>query len=213
MPLSFSFELHPALCAVSDRLLPTERWCAFLDDQCVICNPTRSPTSIVFSTKSGGSTLGTQVHHGKAQVWNAGGVPPSGWDVMIAAAPATVRRGDRPDFVQAQLRLVTESHKGLFGREPVCFQSSGRLALVVALHRDLNKLPSACDSSRHHGGVRSGTRWRCTRFCKRSCGVTHASGFTMEKPSFGTRVDLSRPGLRNSPLQRAWWNPTHGVEE
>ena len=43
MPLLFSFGLHRSLCAVSDRLLPTERLLAFLDDLHVICSPERVP--------------------------------------------------------------------------------------------------------------------------------------------------------------------------
>ena len=46
--------------------------------------------------------------------------------------------------------------------------------------------------------------WKCTVFCKRSCGLMHASGFTTVRSNSGTGVGLSRPGLRSSPLQLVW---------
>ena len=39
MPLLFSLGLHSSLCAIRDRLLPSERLLAFLDDIYVICSP------------------------------------------------------------------------------------------------------------------------------------------------------------------------------
>ena len=42
MPLLFSLGMHPALAAAQDRLRPSERIFAFLDDVCVVCLPDRS---------------------------------------------------------------------------------------------------------------------------------------------------------------------------
>ena len=144
MPLLFSLGLHRSLCAVSDRLLPTERLLAFLDDLYVICSPER--VSHVYRVLQEELWVHSriQMHHGKTQVWNRARVPPTGLDAMTAAArtadPTTiVWRGDpslpsskqgmkilgtplgHPDYVQSQLRSVTESHQILFERIPcVC---------------------------------------------------------------------------------------------
>ena len=41
-------------------------------------------------------------------------------------------------------------------------------------------------------------------FCKRGCGLVHASGTA--RFNYGTGVGLSQPGWRSSPLQLVWWN-------
>ena len=77
MPLLFSLGLHRALCAVSDRLLPTERLLPFLDDLYVICSPERvlHVHRVLQEELCVHSRI--QVHHGKTQVWNRAGVPPN----------------------------------------------------------------------------------------------------------------------------------------
>ena len=50
--------------------------------------------------------------------------------------------------------------------------------------------------------------WKCIVFCKRSCGLVHASGFTTARLNSGTGVGLSQPGWRSLPLQLVWWNQT-----
>ena len=110
------------------------------------------------------------MHHGKTQVWNRAGVPPTGLEAMTAAArtadpTAIVWRGDpslpssqqgmkilgtpsgHPDYVQSQLRSVTESHQILFERIPCdCdLQAAWLLSLYCAGTRAnyLLVLPSA----------------------------------------------------------------------
>ena len=137
MPLLFSFGLHRSLCAVSDRLLPTERLLAFLDDLYVICSPDRVSHVCRVLQEELWVPSRIQTHHGKTQVWNRAGVMPTSVDAMTAAArtadpTAIVRRGDpslpssqqgmkilgHPDYVQSELRSVTESHQILFERTP-----------------------------------------------------------------------------------------------
>ena len=131
MPLLFSLGLHRALCAVRDRLLPSERLLAFLDDIYVICSPDRVVSVHVALQEELWAHSRIHVHQGKTQLWNRSGEPPAGWEAMTAAAREDQtlmcsQQGMKvlgtplghPEFVSAQLRQVSECHRVLFERIP-----------------------------------------------------------------------------------------------
>ena len=75
MPLLFSLGLHRALRAVSDRLLPSQRLLAFLDDICVICSSDRVVSVHVALPEELWAHSRIQVHQDKTQLWNCRGGP------------------------------------------------------------------------------------------------------------------------------------------
>ena len=48
--------------------------------------------------------------------------------------------------------------------------------------------------------------WKRTVFCKKSCGLMHASGFTTVR--LNSRTGVEPAGVRSSPLQLVCWNLT-----
>ena len=133
MPALFSLGAHPALQALQAQLQQDERLFAFLDDVYVVCSPDR--INAIFSLLQNALFIHSAIrdHHGKTQVWNRGGVVPTGIEVMEAVARITdpeaiVWRGDtvlpsedqgvrilgtplgHPDYVRAQLQSLSATH-------------------------------------------------------------------------------------------------------
>ena len=89
MPALFSLGAHPALLALQAQLQEDERLFAFLDDIYVVCSPDR--VNAIFGLLQNALFIHSaiRVHHGKTQVWNRGGVVPTGIEVMEAVARIT----------------------------------------------------------------------------------------------------------------------------
>ena len=66
-----ALEQHKALVTVSERLFPTERLLAFLDDLCVLCSPDRVADVHVALQHVLREYSRILVHHGKTQIWNS----------------------------------------------------------------------------------------------------------------------------------------------
>ena len=99
MPALFCLGQHNALAAVQQELVGNERLFAFLDDIYVTCSPGRVVP--IFNTLRRELWMHSriQIHLGKTQVWNRGGVEPPGWQRLAADAQASdpdavVWRGD-----------------------------------------------------------------------------------------------------------------------
>ena len=141
MPLLFALGLHRALRAVRERLEQSEMVFAFLDDVYVICSPRRVLQVHQILEEELLNHAQISVHYGKTQVWNRGGVPPPGMDILTRAArrlkpEAVVWRGDtslprcqqgvkilgvpvgQPEFVVSFLERKSEEHSVLFQRIP-----------------------------------------------------------------------------------------------
>ena len=135
MPLLFALGLHRALTAVRERLLPSEKVFAFLDDVYVICAPHRVLEVHRILEEELQNHAQISLHHGKTQVWNRAGVPPRGIDILTRAArrvnpEAIVWRGDtalprgqqgvkvlgvpvgQPEFVHNFLFCSVPTHSG-----------------------------------------------------------------------------------------------------
>ena len=78
MPLLFSLGQHAALSAVASRLEEGQRLFAFLDDLCVLCDPTRVLDVFAILQQELWRHAGIQIHQGKTKVWNQGGIVPIG---------------------------------------------------------------------------------------------------------------------------------------
>ena len=99
MPMLFSLGQHPALLATQARLLVNERVFAYLDDIYAVCRPERCGAVFAILQQELQSHAEIQLHHGKTQVWNRGGVVPSGTEELTRMArhvkpEAVVWRGD-----------------------------------------------------------------------------------------------------------------------
>ena len=94
MPMLFALGQHKALAAIQEWMRPGERVMAFLGDIYTACRPEQLDD---VHTKVG-EELATHahihVHHGRTQVWNRGGVEPSGMEEIARAA-----RVAKPDAV------------------------------------------------------------------------------------------------------------------
>ena len=86
MPALFALGLHQALVAVQAGLLPSERLFAFLDDIYVVCSPDRVADVYGSLQAELWRHARIQVHQGKTQLWNRGGVMLHGTDALTAAA-------------------------------------------------------------------------------------------------------------------------------
>ena len=137
MPLLFALGLYRALRSVPERLEPSEMVLAFHDDVYVTCSPLRVLQVHRILEDELLNYTQISVHHGKTQVWNRGGVPPPGMDILTRAArrlklEAVVSRGDtslpryqqglipvgQPEFVVSYLERKSEEHSVLFQRIP-----------------------------------------------------------------------------------------------
>ena len=78
MPMLFALGRRPALLAIQARLLVNERVFAYLDDMYAVCRPERCGAVFAILQQELQSHAEIQLHHGKTQVWNRGGVVPSG---------------------------------------------------------------------------------------------------------------------------------------
>ena len=85
MPALFSLGQHRALEAVQSHLGPTERLFAFLDDIYVVCGPDRVWQIHEDLRTQLWTHAKIQMHKGKTQVWNRGGVAPDGWERSISS--------------------------------------------------------------------------------------------------------------------------------
>ena len=99
MPLLFALGQHGALEAIHERMRPGEHLMAFLDDIYTACRPERLDEVHTTVDEQLATHAHIHVHHGKTQVWNRGGVEPSGIEEMTRAARAlkpevVVWRGD-----------------------------------------------------------------------------------------------------------------------
>ena len=140
MPALYACGQHRALLHVSENLLDTERLFAFQDDVYVCCGTERSE-EVHTSLEREMWDHKIQLHKGKTQLWNRGGIAPQGWETLTAAAreldpSAVVWKGDpslppseqgvkilgiplgHPENVQNQLQRVSASHRQLLERIP-----------------------------------------------------------------------------------------------
>ena len=142
MPLLVSLGQHRSLDSISGMLRAGEKIMAYLDDVYVVCAPhrVRAVTQIVEEELFRHAHI--SVHHGKTQVWNRGGVEPSGIVELTRAAqsvnPTAVvwksfprlplnERGLRVlgcpigslEFVAARLNAKSEEQRSLFQRIPL----------------------------------------------------------------------------------------------
>ena len=86
MPMLFSLGEHPALEAIQRRLADGEKLLAYLDDVTVICRPERVRTVITIIDEELARHAHVNIHYGKTQVWNRGGVAPEGIDELTRLA-------------------------------------------------------------------------------------------------------------------------------
>ena len=99
MSALFALGQHQALVAVHDQLAPHERLFAFIDDIYVVCSPDRVSDIHNMLQREWWIHSRIQVHQGKTQLWNRGGVEPRRWELLAANAlrsdpDAIVWRGD-----------------------------------------------------------------------------------------------------------------------
>ena len=86
MPLLFALEQHSSLVAIQERLRGNERVFAYLDDIYAVCGPGRLEQVHAVLEEELYTHAHIQVHHGKTQVWNRGGVLPNGIAELTRAA-------------------------------------------------------------------------------------------------------------------------------
>ena len=109
---SFSLGEHPVLEAIQRRLADGEKLLAYLDDVTVICRPERVRTVTTTIDEKLARHAHVNIHYGKTQVWNRGGVAPEGIDELTRLArlvkpEAVVWRGDTQLPVERQgVRLL-----------------------------------------------------------------------------------------------------------
>ena len=148
------------MAAAQDRLRPSERIFAFLDDVYVVCLPDRVQTVVSVLVAELWTHAKIQVHHGKTQVWNRVGEGPAGTEELTAGArvvdpDAVVWRGDTSldptmrglkvlgafigsdEFGRAQLDATVTKHATLLQRIPAVrdLQSAWLLILYCAAPR------------------------------------------------------------------------------
>ena len=143
MPALFCLGQHSALVAVERQLRPDERLMAFMDDLYVSCIPDRVVPIFDVLRRELWVHSRIQIHLGKTQIWNRGGVEPLGWhrvaaDAWVSDPDAIVWRGDHtlppehqgvrvlgtplgsPQFVSKELEKVANNHQVLLDRIPTC---------------------------------------------------------------------------------------------
>ena len=133
---------------------------AFLDDLYVSCNPDRVVPIFGVLQRELWTHSRIQIHLGKTQIWNRGGVEPPGWhrlaaDARVSDPDAIVWRGDHtlpperqgirvlgtplgsPQFVSKELEKVATNHQVLLDRIPHVqdLQSAWLLLLFCASPR------------------------------------------------------------------------------
>ena len=160
MPALFALGQHKALVTLQLRWTPQELLFAFLDDIYVVCSPDR--VLPIFQALEFELWVHSriQIHQGKTQLWNKGGVPPPVWETLAAHAwrsdpDAIIWRGDRslpedqqgvkvrgtplgsPEFVRARLLELSASYQRLVDKIPFVsdLQSAWLLLLSCAASR------------------------------------------------------------------------------
>ena len=120
--------------------MPTERLLAFLNDIYVVCSPERVADIYASLQQELWRPARIAVHQGKTQLWNRGGVMPSGCEAMTAAArveddDAVVWRGDPglPIVEQGIKLLGTPLGHRAFCRRPL--GQVGHVTWCVLLER------------------------------------------------------------------------------
>ena len=154
MPALFALGQHRALVAVRERLLPDEHLLAFHDDVYIVCRPDRVVPIHALLRAQLWHHARIQIHQGKTQVWNRGGVEPANiqflqQDALIADPDAVVWRGDEVlptidqgvvilgtplghfDFVQRHLQSKVESHRVLLERIPAVPDSQAAWLILL----------------------------------------------------------------------------------
>ena len=76
VPLLFAIGIQGALEEVAAALLPGEQLCAFLDDLCVLCDPSRVKVVYDLLATTLHRVAGIRLHQGKTQVWNKAWILP-----------------------------------------------------------------------------------------------------------------------------------------
>ena len=99
MPLLFSLGQHTAMEPVQRRLHGNEKVFVFLDDIVVVCSPDRVVAVEAILREELKRHAHIDVHEGKTQVWNRGGVAPRGIEELVRVArlvkpDAIVWKGD-----------------------------------------------------------------------------------------------------------------------
>ena len=100
MPMLFALGQHQALVQTQARLGNTEKVMAFLDDIVIsTLEPDRVTEAHTIVAEELWSHARIQVHFGKTQVWNRGGIEPAGMEDLTRAArmvkpDAVVWKGD-----------------------------------------------------------------------------------------------------------------------
>ena len=157
---------HRALLHVSENLLDTECLFAFQDDVYVCCG-TERPEEVRTSLERE-----MQLHQGKTQLWNRGGVAPQGWETLTAAAreldpSAVVWKGDpslppcedsgnssRVPRVRAEPTPAGHCFsQAVAGADHFCPGSASCLAVASLLRRHQGKVPLESHPLRADGGI------------------------------------------------------------
>ena len=82
MPLLFSIGIQSALEEVARSLEPGEQLCAFLDDICLLCLPSRVQHLHKVLTEALSRHAGSQLHQGKTKTWNHAGIVPENVEIL-----------------------------------------------------------------------------------------------------------------------------------
>ena len=140
-PLLFSLGKHPALEAIQRRLRGNEKVVAFLDDIVVVCSADWVVAVEAILREELKRHAHIDVHLGKTQEWNRGGVAPRGIEELVRVArlvkpDAIVWKGDpslprelqgicvlgapigSPEYVADQLQKKSDEQETLFTRIP-----------------------------------------------------------------------------------------------
>ena len=174
MPALFSLGQHPALVAVQRQLGPNERLLAFLDDIYARCSPDRVIPVFNLLRRELWCHSRIQIHLGKTQLCNQGGVELAGLEALTADArmsdpQAIVWRGDRsfpledqrllvlgtplgsPQFVKKELEKISTKHRSLMEKIPLFadLQCAWLLLVFCAAPRPNNVLRMLHPSATH----------------------------------------------------------------
>ena len=171
--LLFALGQHRALEAIHERMRPGEHVMAFLDDTYTACRPERLDEVHTTVEEQLATHAHIHVHHGKTQVWNRGGVEPSGIEEVTRVArvlkfEAVVWRGDplllvaqqgtkvmgipigKTEYVQEFLEHKTRQQQVLFQRMPWVNETESAFLLFLHVWRHKGKLLVACSQTRRH---------------------------------------------------------------
>ena len=239
MPLLFALGLHRAFTTVRERLLPSEKVFAFLDDVYVICAPHRVLAVHRILEEELQNHAQISLHHGKTQVWNRAGVPPQGIDIFTRVArrvnpEAIVWRGDtalprsqqgvkvlgvpvgQPEFVLNFLERKTEEHSVLFQRIPAVEdpQAAWLLLLMCASTRANYWLRSVRpDLTEAFAHRHDDSVWECLRQILQITPDHHVARVTASLPFSvgGMGLPYSKQVEGGRSLGKLGWLPPYGA--